>query len=122
MCYGLYEKRHMVGFMAVLHQPHGRNKKIKRVSRLVILPDYQGIGIGKLFLNGMAEHYSAQGYDFSIKTSARNLIGALRKDDKWALTFYGVSSTPKSKKSSIDYNRKSLRNNTRTASFFYKKT
>ena len=54
--------------MAILHQP-STNKKLKRVSRLVILPDYQGIGLGTKFLDEMGEIYSKLGWDFSIITS-----------------------------------------------------
>lgn len=64
--------------MGILHQP-STNKKLKRVSRLVILSDYQGIGLGTKFLNKMAKIYSDLGWDFSIITSAKNLIHALRK-------------------------------------------
>ena len=79
ICYGLYDKNKIIGFCAVLHQPHSINKKIKRVSRLVILPDYQGIGLGTKFLNEIAKMYINDGYDFSIITSAKNLINALKK-------------------------------------------
>lgn len=106
--------------MGVLHQPHGINKKIKRVSRLVILPDYQGIGLGSKFLNEIAKIYVNNGYDFSIKTSAKNLINSLRKQNDWCLISYGISNCT-SNKNAIDYKRSSLRNNCKTASFFYKK-
>ena len=36
--------------MAIIHFPHPI-KSYKKVHRLVILPDYQGIGLGTLFLN-----------------------------------------------------------------------
>ena len=64
--------------MAILHQPTKQRLDLKRVSRLVVLPDYQGIGIGRMFLDAIAEMYVAEGHMFEIKTSARNLIGSLR--------------------------------------------
>lgn len=103
----------------MLHQPHGNNAKIKRCSRLVILPDYQGIGLGTKFLNCIAQLYHAQGYDFSITTSAKNMIASLQKQNKWTFTRYSVNNCS-SNKSAIDYNRKSLRTNCKTATFFYK--
>lgn len=118
-CYGLYENnQNIIGFIAILHQPHGINKKIKRCSRLVILPDYQGIGLGKKFLEKVAEFYVKQKYDFSIKTSAKNLINSLRKSNKWIMTNWGVSHYS-SNKLAIDYKRKSLRSNCKTATFFF---
>ena len=107
-CFGLYENENIIGFIAVLHQPHGINKKIKRCSRLVILPDYQGIGLGRKFLESIAKLYISQGYDFTITTTAKNLINALRKSNDWCMMRYGVNKCL-SVKSAIDYNRKSLR-------------
>ena len=46
-----------------------------RVSRLVVLPDYQGIGVGKRFLNFIAELYSSQTkIPFYILTSNPQII------------------------------------------------
>lgn len=120
ICYGLYDDQNIIGFIAILHQPHGQNKKLKRCSRLVILPDYQGIGLGTKFLNVIAEHYKRQGYDFTIVTSAKNMIHALRRSDKWIMIRYGVNKCSSSK-SAIDFNRKSMRSKCKTASFMYKK-
>ena len=106
--------------MGVLHQPHGANLKLKRVSRLVVLPDYQGIGIGFKFLNMIAALYSAQGYDFSIVTSAKNLICKLSASKEWRMNRIGVNRRS-SKKSAIDYKRSSMRSKCKTASFMYKR-
>ena len=89
-CYGLYDGNKIIGFMGILHQPHPLNKKIKRVSRLVILPDYQGIGLGTKFLNKVAQMYANKGYDFCIVTSAKNLIYSLRKSDKWCMYRWSI--------------------------------
>jgi GNAT superfamily N-acetyltransferase len=46
-----------------------------RVSRLVVLPDYQGIGLGKRLLNFIAEHYSSQiNLPFYLVTSNPQLV------------------------------------------------
>jgi GNAT superfamily N-acetyltransferase len=46
-----------------------------RVSRLVILPDYQGIGLGKRLLNFIAELYTSQiNLPFYLITSNPQLI------------------------------------------------
>ena len=119
-CYGLYDEEKIVGFCAVLHQPHGVNKKIKRVSRIVILPDYQGIGLGYKFLCVIAKHYSSLGFDFSIVTSAKNFIKKLDKSNEWQLRRIGANKCS-STKSAIDYKRESMRSKCKTASFFYTK-
>ena len=120
ICYGVYDDEKIIAFMAVMHQPHGVNKKIKRVCRLVVLPDYQGVVIATRFLKIIAEYYTKQGYDFSIVTSAKNLIYALNKSNDWLLQRYSANNCL-SKKSVIDYKRNSVRSQCKTASFFYKK-
>ena len=115
----MYDENKIIGFIAMIHQPHPINKKIKRVSRLVILPDYQGIGLGTKFLDFIAKKYVDLGYDFSIITSAKNLISSLRKKQNWILISYGRSKHPKTGK--IDSLRK-VRNECYTARFFHKKT
>lgn len=104
--------------MGVLHQPHGVTKNIKRCSRLVILPDYQGIGLGTKFLDCIASMYVKRGYKFSIVTSAKNMIYALNKSKNWLIIRYSRNRCA-SKKSAIDYKRESMRGNCKTASFFY---
>lgn len=117
VCYGLYDNNEIIGFMAVLHQPNANNSKLKRCSRLVILPDYQGIGLGTKFLNLIAKYYNNIGYDFCIVTSAKNLIYSLKNSDEWIM--YGYKRTPKSN-GAIDGNR-ILRNNCYTGRFMYNK-
>jgi len=54
---GLYKTK-PVCFIAVCHVPSA--KRYYRISRLVVLPDYQGIGIGKKFLNFVAKHLAEE--------------------------------------------------------------
>lgn len=118
VCYGLYEGNTIIGFMAIRHFPHPKNPKIKMVHRLVILPDYQGIGLGVKFLNSVAKMYADKGYDFSIITSAKNLTMALRKNNKWIMVRYSSSSS--SHRGIVGLNA-TLRKNVKTASFYYKR-
>lgn len=115
-CYGVYDGNTIIAFMAVIHNPHPINPKIKRVHRLVVLPDYQGIGIGKKFLNIVAEKYRSDGWDFSITSSAKNLICALAKDKNWNCVRYSKSKPTKSGAQSF---KKTMRYTVKTATFFY---
>ena len=105
--------------MGVLHQPHSVNRKMKRVSRLVILPDYQGIGIGYKFLCAVGKMYTEQGWTFTIGTSAKNLIHKLKQSDEWFMFHLGTHSRSKSINAKIDRDRSSLRE-VKTASFKYR--
>lgn len=118
-CYGLYnDKNEIIGFCGILHQPHSVKRNIKRISRLVILPDYQGIGLAIKFINVLAEIYTQQGYEFTIVTSAKNMIQALRKNAFWRMVRWSVNKTNNAK-SKIDYKRKSARTECKTGGFCY---
>lgn len=116
-CYGLYDNKTIIGFCGVIHQPHGKNFKLKRVTRLVILPDYQGIGLGTKFLEEIAKLYA--NYDFTIVTSAKNMIYALNKSEKWICIRLSVNKCS-SNKNAIDWLRKSMRSKCKTASFMFR--
>ena len=78
------------------------------------MPDYQGIGLGVKFLNEVAKLYDD--YDFTITTSARNLINALNKSKYWKIKRYGRQAP------STSFNKtlaKSFRGHVKTASFQY---
>jgi len=122
VCYGLYDGDNIVGFCAVIHQPHVSNAKIKRISRIVILPDYQGIGLGYRFLCVVAEHYAKMGFDVSITTSAKNFIHKLNASKSWQLCRYSTSRHNKGAMSNKTASFQSAkRTNCKTASFFYTK-
>jgi GNAT superfamily N-acetyltransferase len=78
--------------MAVVHIH--MKARYYRVTRLVVLPDYQGIGIGKRLLNFIAELYSSQTkIPFYILTSNPQIIrGNLRN---WEITRFGHASKGK---------------------------
>lgn len=57
----------------------------KRVHRLVVLPDYQGIGIGIKFINEISKHYIESGFNMNLTTTTPALINGLRRDRNWVL-------------------------------------
>jgi ABC-type lipoprotein export system ATPase subunit/predicted acetyltransferase len=79
----------IAGFISILHFPHPKAKNIKKVHRLVILPDYQGAGFGIKFLNEIGNIYKKEKWKFTIVTSAPSLINALKKCNKWRCNRYG---------------------------------
>lgn len=120
-CFGVYDSNNIIGFLSVIHQPNSKNKKIKRVCRLVILPDYQGIGIGCKFLETIADYYKKKNFDFSIITSAKNLIYALYNNKNWRLIRYSQLKNKATTKKMLSIHKQS-RVNCKTASFFYKRS
>jgi len=66
-------------------------KNMWRVSRLVVHPDYQGVGIGTKFLNAVSDMELSAGNDVRITTSARNMVHALKGSQNWICTNYGFN-------------------------------
>ena len=85
----------IAGFLSVLHFPHPKVKNMKKVHRLVILPDYQGAGFGIKFLNEIGFIYRKQKQRFVIMTSAPSLIHALKNNTNWNCIRYGRVSEAK---------------------------
>jgi GNAT superfamily N-acetyltransferase len=79
----------LAGFLSVLHFPHPSAKNIKKVHRLVVLPDYQGAGFGIKFLGEVGKLYKREKNRFNIVTSAPSLINALKKNNDWITTRFG---------------------------------
>lgn len=65
----------------------------KRVHRLVVLPDYQGIGIGTKFINEVTKHYADEGWNINLTTTTPALVHALARDKNWALVRKGRVKT-----------------------------
>ena len=61
----------------------------KRVHRLVVLPDFQGIGIGSSFINAIGEIVANEGYELNLTTTTPSMIYGLLKSDNWTLARYG---------------------------------
>jgi GNAT superfamily N-acetyltransferase len=82
-----YIGKRPVCFIAICTQPHPKVRDIKRIHRLVVLPDYQGVGIGWKILNEMRNIY--KNYRYRIITSSPALFWALKESKKWSLIDYG---------------------------------
>jgi ABC-type lipoprotein export system ATPase subunit/GNAT superfamily N-acetyltransferase len=78
----------IAGFISILHLPN-IDKTIKKVHRLVILPDYQGAGIGLRLLNELGKIYKQDKWRYTITTSSPSLIHALKKNELWRCNSFG---------------------------------
>ena len=75
-----------IGFVAILPMPSGTVKDAWRVSRIVILPDYQGLGIGIKVLNLFGSMYKKDKKILYIKTSNPSLFKGMERNTKnWKL-------------------------------------
>ena len=88
-CYIGYIEDKPVCFFATLHFPHNKVKNFKKGHRLVVLPDYQGLGIGHLFSTEIAKLYKDKGYRFIITSSTKSLFKQRQNDKRWIITRHG---------------------------------
>lgn len=75
-----------VAWCSVLHFPHPKIKNMKRIHRIVVKPDYQGIGLGSIFMTEIAKKYKKQKMRVSLVTSSPAFIGGLQKNKNWIMT------------------------------------
>jgi len=101
----------VVGFCSVLPFPHPKVKNHWKEHRTVILPDYQGIGLGHLLSNSIAEILKENGKFFISTSSNPSFINSRKNDNKWVITRVGRTSKGngkiqnKNKKNSTSSNR-----------------
>lgn len=101
-----------VAFCAVINFPHPKIRPMWKIHRIVVLPDYQGIGIGKKLLNFIAGKYYPD--YIGITTSLNGFAKSLMHDKDWILIHTGKVSAHKNiesfqKSSSSDRNTYSFR-------------
>lgn len=87
---GVYNEK-VVCHTGVIHFP--LKKGWKRIHRLVVLPDYQGIGIGTHFINEIAGVYKDEGFKVSLITTTPALTHSLKRSENWILTRRGRSTS-----------------------------
>jgi len=79
-------------FCGVIHFPmkyKQKNKHIWRVTRLVCLPEYQGIGAGMKLLDFVGNIFLKENKRFTITTSNYSLILGFQKIKTWKQTYSG---------------------------------
>jgi len=74
-----------IGFIAILPFPHGNIQNGFRISRIVILPDFQGLGFGSKLCDYISGLYKKLNKTMYIKTSNPALWGFFEKSKNWQL-------------------------------------
>lgn len=82
----------LVGLVATCPLPSGTVFHAWREHRIVVLPDYQGLGIGIRLSEEIAEIYTSKGNRYFAKTSHRKLGVYRNQSDKWSATTSNMST------------------------------
>ena len=93
---------------SVLSMPSGVYKYAFRSHRLVVLPDYQGLGIGTKINEFFGEYYVNQGKKYFIRTTHTRLRRHLAKNANWRATSSSDKRLVQSSTSKLKYDDKRI--------------
>jgi ABC-type ATPase involved in cell division/GNAT superfamily N-acetyltransferase len=85
-CYGGWIGDDLVAFAAYIHFPHAHVKDIKMAHRVVVLPDYQGLGLGMRLNDWIGQQLAEQGYRYRYVVSHPAVIAYCRRSPRWQAT------------------------------------
>jgi GNAT superfamily N-acetyltransferase len=85
-CFALFVDDEPASFAGVLHRPHARTNTIKGISRVVTLPDWQGLGLAFVLMDTLGAAYRAAGYRLRNSPAHPSFIRAHDRSPNWALT------------------------------------
>lgn len=95
-CFTAYINGKPVAFTSYIHFPHARTRNIKIGHRLVVLPDWQGIGLATVLENWLGEHLYKQGYRYRNVVAHPAMIRLYSRSPRWRST--GAGKVTKSTK------------------------
>ena len=85
-CFIATYKDNPVAFTSYLHFPHPRVDDIKMGHRLVVLPDYQGLGIGGALDDWLGEYLHEKGYRYRNTVAHPAMVAYYSHSPRWKLT------------------------------------
>ena len=94
-CYVFLWNDKPIAFVAILPFPGVGDPKTRRISRIVVLPDFQGLGLGKEIVNYISALYWKEDHQMFIRTMNPALGIALDRDSNWSQTAGHLKVPPK---------------------------
>jgi len=111
-CVGGWVNGVCVAFAAWSIFPHPKVKNIMRGTRLVVLPDYQGLGIGGRMDDWIGQHLYAKGYQYRNVVAHPAMVAYYARSPRWKCLRSGVMKLPNTPTARrYRGSTKSLRNN-----------
>ncbi len=84
-CFGLWANGRLAAFAGVLHRPHATSHGIWGVSRLVTLPDWQGLGLAFALVDRLGAAYGALGLRLRTYPAHPTLVRSFDRSPLWSL-------------------------------------
>lgn len=85
-CFVLFVEDEPAAFAGVLHRPHARVDDVKGLSRLVTLPDWQGLGLAFVLSDALGAAYKRSGFRFHVYPAHPALIHGYDRSSMYAMT------------------------------------
>lgn len=93
-CWCLFVDGQPAAFAGVLHRPHPKANDIKGVSRLVTLPDWQGLGLAFVLVDYLGAVYKAASQRLRTYPAHPALMHAFDRSTLWRLAQRPMTSSP----------------------------
>lgn len=101
-CFGLFVNDTLTSFAGVLHRPHAKTDTISGISRVVTLPDWQGLGLAMVLLDTLGAAYAGVGKRLHNYPAHPSFIRSHLKSPKWLMVKApGTYSPPRGESSSV---------------------
>lgn len=84
-CFCLFVDERPACFAATLHRPHALTDRIEGLSRIVTLPDWQGLGLAFVLSDALGSAFRGIGKEFHTYPAHPALIRGYDKSSKYAL-------------------------------------
>ena len=84
-CLVLFVGDRPAAFAGMLHRPHPKVRDIRGCSRLVTLPDWQGLGLAFVLIDTVAKLYRALGYRTRTYPAHPALVRSFQRSPHWAI-------------------------------------
>jgi hypothetical protein len=85
VCFCLFVNGRPAAFAGVLHRPHHTVRNLKGVSRLVTLPDWQGLGLAFVLGDALGAAYKAIDVILHMYPAHPVLVRSFDRSSKWSL-------------------------------------
>lgn len=84
-CFGLWVGDRLAAFTGILHMPHPKVRDIKRCSRLVTLPDWQGLGLAMILIDLVGAAHKTVGQRLRTYPAHSALVRSFDKSKNWQM-------------------------------------
>jgi len=84
-CFVLFVNGHPASFGAMLHRPHPRVKDVMGLSRLVTLPDWQGLGLAMILADKLGAAYAAIDKRMHTYPAHPSLVRSFDHSKNWSM-------------------------------------